>query len=173
MGAPYLAVARLQKPHGLKGEVVAIALTDQPDAVFAPERVLTVLDEMGEGTERAFTIDRARVYHRRWLFKFRGLDTRDDVAGWGGATLGVQTDELAPPAAGQMYEHEVPGAAVTVRGKVIGVARDLVSVAGGTLLVVDIAGQERLIPFRAPVVVALDRAQRRIEIDPPAGLLEL
>ena len=39
----YLAVGRLRKPHGLKGEFAVFPLTDQPQAVFATGRTLVRL----------------------------------------------------------------------------------------------------------------------------------
>ncbi len=47
MEAVYLAVARFRKPHGLKGEALIYPLTDEPDAVFVPGRVLVPVDEEG------------------------------------------------------------------------------------------------------------------------------
>lgn len=65
------------------------------------------------------------------------------------------------------------GAAVTRRGERVGTALGLVPVPGGTLLSVDLGGREALVPFRAPILVRVDRERREIEIDPPPGLLEL
>jgi ribosomal 30S subunit maturation factor RimM len=41
------------------------------------------------------------------------------------------------------------------------------------LLMVDVDGREVLVPFRPPILVAVDRERREISIDPPPGLLEL
>ena len=66
-----------------------------------------------------------------------------------------------------------PGTAVVVSDRVIGVARELLSGPGGDLLAVDVDGRECLVPFRRPIVRRIDRAARRIELDPPPGLLAL
>jgi 16S rRNA processing protein RimM len=49
----------------------------------------------------------------------------------------------------------------------------LIPVPGGSLLAVDVEGREVLLPYRPPILVRVDRERREIEIDPPAGLLEL
>ena len=42
------------------------------------------------------------------------------------------------------------------------------------MLSVDVGGgREALVPFVHPIVVDVDRAARRIVLDPPEGLLEL
>ena len=67
MEGGYLAVARLKKPHGLKGEVVLWALTDEPDEVLAAGRELTPIDEAGVAIGEPVVIERSRPYHRQWL----------------------------------------------------------------------------------------------------------
>lgn len=171
--AGYLAVARFQKPHGLKGELVVFPLTDEPEAVFVPGRELVPVDAAGRAVGAAVVIERARAYHRRWLVKFRDLDDRTALERWDADLLGTAREALAPPAEGEMYFHELPGSRVTAGGRTVGTVTDVARVPGGELLLVDADGRELLIPFRAPIVVRLDRARREIAIDPPPGLLEL
>ncbi len=173
MSGAYLAVARVRKPHGLKGEVFVWSLTDDPAEVFRPGRVLTPLDEEGRSMGAPITIERSRPYHRHWLLKFEGLDDRSAVEAWGQRVVGVAADELAPPGEDELYVHEVPGAAVVVGGERVGTARELLETPAGAMLSVTVGAREVLVPFRRPIVKRVDRAAREIELDPPAGLLEL
>jgi 16S rRNA processing protein RimM len=171
--AGYLAVARFSKPHGLKGEAIVYVLTDRPDDVFVPGRTLRPLDAAGRPAGPGWTIERARAYHRRWLIKFRGLDQRTPLEQLGQVTLGIAAGELPAPAGGGLGVHEIAGAAVLSRGERVGTATSLIPVPGGLLLAVDIQGREVLVPFRPPILVSVDPERREIQIDPPAGLLEL
>jgi len=173
MEAAYLAVARFRKPHGLKGEALCWVLTDDPERVFAAGQQLTPLDAEGRKAGEPLEIEQGRRYHRSWLLKFRGIADRSELERWDQRVLGVPEDELRPPGEGEMYEHEVSGATVIVAGEAVGQVTDVLDAAGARLLAVDVGGREVLVPFRKPIVVHLDRATRRIEIDPPAGLLEL
>lgn len=173
MEAAYLAVARFRKPHGLKGEAVCWVLTDEPERVFTVGRLLTPVDENGNRIGEPVEIEQERSYHRSWLLKFRGIADRSELELWDQILLGVPQEELTPPHNEQMYEHEVPGATVVANGEVVGEVSRLLDGAGGQLLVVDVNGREILVPFSKPIVVRIDRAARRIEIDPPEGLLEL
>ncbi len=173
MEAAYLAVARFRKPHGLKGEAVCWVLTDEPERVFTVGRLLTPVDKNGNRVGEPLEIEQERSYHRSWLLKFRGIADRSELELWEQILLGVPREELTPPHNEQMYEHEVPGATVVANGEVVGEVSRLLDGAGGQLLVVDVNGREILVPFSKPIVVRIDRAARRIEIDPPAGLLEL
>ncbi len=172
-GGAYLAVARVRKPHGLKGDLVVWVLTDDPETVFSPGRQLMPVDEQGQPIDDPVTIERSRQYHRQWLLKFEGAHDRATLDTWRERLYGVEASELTPPAEGEMYEHEVPGADVVVDGAIVGKAIDLVRVPAGTLLEVEIEGRTLLVPFKRPFVKRVDRTKRIIELDPPDGLLEL
>jgi 16S rRNA processing protein RimM len=170
----YLAVARLKKPHGLKGEAVLWALTDEPDEVLAAGRALTPIDEAGTAIGEPVVIERSRPYHRQWLVKFDGVEDRSVLEGWSQRTFGVRQTELRQPEPNELYLHEVPGTRVVVGGAEVGIARELMEIpGGGRLLVLEVDGEERLVPFQKPIVKRIDRDQRVIELDPPDGLLEL
>ena len=173
MEAPYLAVARFRKPHGLKGDALVWVLTDVPEEVLVAGKILTPVDEAGRPTSEPLEIERGRRYHRGWLLKFRDIADRGALEDWDQVLLGVPESELAALGEDEMYEHEVPGASVVAGGEVIGEAKGLLQVPGGTLLSVDVGGKEVLVPFREPILVRVCRAERRIDIDPPAGLLDV
>jgi 16S rRNA processing protein RimM len=173
MEAAYLAVARFRKPHGLKGEALCWVLTDEPERVFAAGRRLTPLDSGGLKAGEPLEIERGRRYHGGWLLKFREIDDRGELERWDQVALGVPQGELTPPGKDQIYEHEVPGAIVLVDGREVGTVTGVLDAAGAKLLAIDVNGREVLVPFRQPIIVRIDRVARRIEIDPPPGLLEL
>jgi len=170
----YLGVALFNKPHGLKGEALIYALTSEPDAVFVPGRALVKLDQQGEPSGKPLMIERARRYHREWLVKFQGIEERTPLDSWvRQGVLGVLASELTPPGEGQLYHHEIPGTPVVVRDQVVGTAKEVLSSPGGELLAIQVGERELLIPFRKPIVKRIDREARRIELDPPEGLLDL
>ena len=170
----YLAVARLKKPHGLKGEVIVWSLTDDPEEALAVGRELRPIDEGGTPVGDPLLIERSRPYHRGWLLKFEGVADRTTLEGWRLRLFGMRAEALRPPGDGELYVHEVPGAMIVVGGTEVGVARDVVEMpGGGRLLSVEVGGREVLVPFRKPIVTRIDRDARLIELDPPDGLLEL
>lgn len=173
MEAAYLAVARFRKPHGLKGEALVVPLTDEPDEVFTPGRVLVPVDDAGHPTGDDLVIARARPFQRRWLLAFQGITDRGVLEAWPQLLLGARRAELRAPEGDEIYHHEIPGCAVVEDGKEIAVARELVGVPGGQLLVAERDGREILIPFREAVIRRIDRAARRIEVELPPGLLEV
>lgn len=173
MEAAYLGVARFRKPHGLKGDAVVWVLTDEPEKVLVAGRILMPVDENGNPVGDPLEIERARPYHRTWLIKFKEVDDRGVLEQWDQVLLGVPADELSPLGEGEFYEHDVPGASVVVNGEMVGEATGLLDIPGGKLLCVNVNGREVMVPFREPILVGFDRAESKIEIDPPPGLLDL
>jgi len=170
--AAYLAVARFRKAHGLKGDALFWVLTDEPEKVFTVGRKLTPIDDDGNPVGDPLEVERQRSYHRHWLLKFREVAERGTLEEWDQVLLGVPAEELTPPRDDEMYEHEIAGTRVLAAGKEIGTVRSLLDVPGGKILLVDVAGKEVLVPFRKPILVSVSRSERKIEIDPPEGLLE-
>ena len=60
-GRRHLVVARLRKPHGLKGEITVFPLTDAPDEVLATGRSVWVVNLAGEEVAGPFEIERSRI----------------------------------------------------------------------------------------------------------------
>ncbi len=151
-----LQVGRIDRPHGLRGEVVVALTTDRLERV-EPGSTLTTQDG------RSLHIEASRPFQHRFIVHFVGVNSREDAALLHGATL------LAAPIADDevMWAHQLIGAAVfgiddTFYGQVEALeanpASDLLLLEDGSL-----------VPLRFVVSFEDDK----IVIDPPAGLFEL
>ncbi len=169
----HLVVGRLRKPHGLKGEMSLFPITDQPDEVFTPGRSLWVMDLEGQVIAGPYEIERSRGYHREWLVKFRGLQERVDLDPLRGQFLAAPAGELAPPADGEVYLHELEGFAVRKQdGTALGVVTGYYELPSGFTLEVQGPKREFMLPFRKEFVVEVDREQRRMVVELPDGLVD-
>ncbi len=173
-GVRYLAVARLRKPHGLKGDFAIFPLTSDPEAVFAEGRRLVRMGLDGAVLGEPVEIERSRGYHREWLVKFRGVASRDVLDSWRGQFLGAPAESLAPPAEGEVYLHELEGFAVRGQdGTALGLVTSLFELASGLTLQVQGPKREFLLPFKKEFVRRVDREQRLLEVELPEGLVDL
>ncbi|HEV8150327.1 MAG TPA: ribosome maturation factor RimM [Gemmatimonadales bacterium] len=172
--ARHLLVGRLRKPHGLKGDCAVFPLTDEPATVFAPGRELWVQNLAGELVAGPLTVERSRSYHREWLVAFRDHLRIEAVEAWKGQFLCTETAALRPPAAGEVYLHELAGFAVRDgAGQPLGLVTRVVDAPTGLMLEVQGPLREFLLPFRKEFVLELDRAGRKLVVDLPQGLTEL
>lgn len=171
--ARHLVVGRLRKPHGLKGEITVFPLTDDPAAVFAPGRSVSVVDLEGNVVAGPFEIERSRDYHREWLMKVRGVELRGAWEPWRGLFLGAPAESLAPPAGDEVYLHELAGFAVRREdGTPLGLVSDVYEMPAGLMIEVQGPKREFLLPYRREFIVGVDRGERRLVVTLPAGLID-
>lgn len=169
----YLAVGRLRKPHGLKGEFAIFPLTAEPELVFAPGRRLVRMGLDGAVLGEPIEVERSRGYHREWLVKFRGVEARDDTDNWRGQFLGAPAEELTPPAEGEVYLHELEGFAVRGEdGTAYGLVSGLIELPAGVALEVQGPRREFLLPFIKQFVREVRRDDRVLVVVLPEGLLD-
>lgn len=169
-----MVVARLRKPHGLKGEFAVFPLTDAPATVFAPGKSLWRIALDGAVVGAPVEVERSRPFHREWLVKFRDVESRDALDQWRGQFLGVNADELHPPAEGEVYLHELEGFAVRREdGSAIGLVTSLYELPAGLTLEVQGPKREFLLPFKKEFVREVRRAERVLVVALPEGLLDL
>lgn len=172
-GARFLAVGRLRKPHGLKGEFAVFPLTDSAAEVFAPGRTLVRLALSGEVQGEPVEIERSRPFHREWLLKFRGAETREELESWRGQFLGAPADALKPPAEDEVYLHELEGFGVRQEdGTALGLVTGVFELPSGLTLEVQGPKREFLLPFRKEFVIQVVREQRQLVVRLPEGLLD-
>ncbi len=62
---------------------------------------------------------------------------------------------------------------MTLKGREVGRIKDLITVSGSDLLVVESGEREILIPLIGTICREFDLQNRRVVIDPPEGLLDL
>ncbi|GAA2068186.1 ribosome maturation factor RimM [Williamsia deligens] len=170
-----LAVGRIVKSHGVRGEVVVDVRTDDPDARFAPDSVLR--GRARGGGEQTLTVVGARTHGERLLVRFDGVDGREAADALRGVVLVVDSDSVSSgDDPDEFYDHELIGVAVrTVGGDPVGTVADILHLPGGDTLVVTVtdgdATREVLVPFVAEIVPTVGTDV--VEIDPPDGLFDL
>ncbi len=170
----YLAVGRLRKPHGLKGEFAVFPLTADAPSVYAPGRSLVRLGLDGGVVGSALVIERSRPFHRDWLLKFRGVEARSDLEQWRGQFLAAAATDLKAPAAGEVYVHELEGFSVReADGTALGLVTASYDLPAGLTLEVQGPKREFLLPFKKEFVREVRREDRVLVVALPDGMLEL
>jgi 16S rRNA processing protein RimM len=170
-------VGHVNKPHGTRGEVFVWPLTDHPEGAFAAGTVLFLAgsDERRPDPGRTpLRIATVRAFRRGFLVGFEGVVGRSEAETLRGRYLLRPFDEVPPAGEGELFYHEILGMTVETRdGEVVGEVAEVYELRPADLLEVRGARRTTLVPFTSRVVVSVDRAGRRLIIDPPPGLLDL
>lgn len=172
----HLIVGTVQKPHGIKGELFVRLETDRPDAVFAAGRALVLGDAQGQPSGGVLTIERARAFKGGMLVKTAEHGHRTpEMDGLRGRTLLIPRDQAAPPAEDEVFYHDLLGMRVVTQAEgEIGTIGEVYDAPAGPMLSVRRErGGELLIPFVREMIRRVDTAEKVLELDVPAGLLEL
>jgi 16S rRNA processing protein RimM len=173
---PFLIVGTVQKPHGIKGELFVRLETDRPGEVFAPGRVLRLGDGAGRPAEEALTVERARAFKGGMLVKVAEHGGRDEaLEALRGRTLLIPREEAAAPAEDEVFYHQLLGMrVVTAAEGEVGTVREVYDAPSGPLLSVEREGRkELLVPFVRETIRRVDPVEKVLELDLPAGLVEL
>lgn len=151
-----LEVGRVDRPHGVRGEVVVTLITDRHERM-SPGSTLTLPGG------RVLVVASARPFRHRFIVRFEGVHTREDADALHGSIL------MAPPLDDPevLWVHDLVGAEVVgLDGTRYGTVEALEANPASDLLALD---DGSLVPLC--FVVSFEEA--RVVIDPPAGLFEL
>ena len=178
MSAEFYLVGRVRRAHGIRGELVVESLTDEPDAVFAAGRRVFAGTVSGDRAKdgRELHITAASPFKGGFIVHFSEIADRTVADTWRDRFLLLPADELTPLGDDEVYVHELRGMRVELEsGEPVGNVVEIYELPQG--LTLDVAreagsgGNTVMIPYDR-VVVSVDREERVIRIDPPAGLLD-
>lgn len=165
-----VTIGKISRVRGVKGEVVVVPLTDDPQRFLKLEEVTVTGDE----NSQQFFVERAREFKGKVLLKLRQVDSPEEARKLVGAFLEIERDQLVRLSEGSYFIFDIIGLeVVTTKGERIGAVKDVVSLPANDLYIVE--GDEKLyhIPATKEVVERIDLKQKKIIIEPIEGLLDL
>jgi 16S rRNA processing protein RimM len=167
-----VAIARIARPQGIRGEVIADLLTDFPER-FA--QLNEVHMARPDGALERRKLESSRLHGGRVVLKLAGCDTRNEAESLRDARVLVTRAQLVKLPADTYYDFDLRDCVVsTTTGQPVGKVVEVQKYGAAPLLVVKSdEGKEMLIPLTNSICPEVDVAQKRIVIDPPEGLLDL
>lgn len=171
-GLELVAVARVAKPRGVRGEVAADILTDFPERFDGLEELIAVTPA---GERRRLAVEGHWFHAGRVVLKFEGYDTPEAAAALAGWELTVPEGEAVKLEEGEFYDWQLTGCrAETVAGEEVGTVSEVLHLGGDApvLVIRDGAGREHLVPFAESICVEVDLERKLIRVDAPEGLIE-
>ncbi len=173
MQAEHIAVGRIKGPHGIKGEVKILSLTDFPSR-FRPGLVLFISPPLGQ--IQRLTIESMKPKAKDLIIKFEDIDTREQAESLRGRSLEVSVDELENLPEGEYWQFQIVGLEVyTTDNLYLGRVSDILQTGANDVYVVESAEPEReqvLIPAIKQVVKRVDLKKGILIIEPMPGLLK-
>jgi 16S rRNA processing protein RimM len=170
----FLAVARIVRPQGRYGEVVAEILTDFPQR-FRDLR--SVFLETPGTAPTGMELERTWQHKGRIVLKFRAIDSIEKASALRGRLVLVPFEDRSPLPLNHYYLWELRGCRVLQerQGETaeVGTVTEVESTGGVDLLHVETPRGEVLIPFAQEICKRIDTQAKTIVINPPEDLLDL
>ena len=165
-----ITIAKLVKPRGLRGEIVADILTDFLERFDNLKRV-AIVHPNGDTTE--IEIEKFWFQKNRIVLKFAGFDSIEAAETLRGSEICVTEAEAVELEDDEFFDWELIDCAVeTVEGTRIGTVREVMRTGGTEILVVAGKSKEYLIPFAETICTEVDIEKKLIRVDAPEGLLD-
>lgn len=177
----YVAIGKVVKAHGIKGEVKFFPYSGWPDdfelyqdVVLARDSALEDAQGFNSHAGKIYAIEKSRVQGKLAVVRLAGVESRNDAETLRGLNILVKKEMLPPLEPDEYYWHDLEGMqVVTDDGREIGKVTSLMATGAHDILVVKDRGREYMVPVQKEFVANIDMDAGLIIIVPPPGLLEL
>lgn len=165
-----VAIAKLAKTRGLRGEIVGDVLTDFPERFDDLKRVFVVRPD---GAKSELEIEKFWFQKNRIVFKFAGYDSIEASEALRNCEICVAETEAVELEADEFFDWQLQDCAVeTIEGVKLGSVKEVLRTGGTEILVVAGETKEYLIPFAEKICTEVDVENKLIKVDAPEGLLD-
>ena len=167
----FIAIARIARTRGNRGEVLADLYTDFPDRFDALEEVWL---ESEQGRRQRMAVEESWEHKGRRVLKFAGVDSISSAEDYVGNWIVIPADQAALLPEGTYYDHDLVGCTIQdVHGNRLGVVQGVHRIAGNNLLAVSNGKNEYLIPAVESICKQISIQEKQITVDLPEGLMDL
>ena len=165
----YLAIGRVIRAHGVKGEISIRVLTDFPERFETTEWVY--LGNEFEAT--AYRVEKHRWHKKNILLTLAGITDRNQAGQLKGQLVQVPIEEAMPLPEGSYYLYQLMGLQViTTAGNNLGSVTDIIETGANDVYVIKKDGQgEILLPAIPDVVKSIDIEQGQMIVELIDGLI--
>jgi len=164
----YIAIGRILKPQGTRGEVKILPLTDFPERFATMEKILLDLD----GRFETRSVEKVSSLGRFIVMKLSGIDDMNAALLLKNALLKVTRQELVPLPDGEYYVFDLVGLNVhTTAGRHLGQIKDVLQTGANDVYIVEgVTPRQLLIPALKQVVLSIDLETGKMVVELPEGL---
>lgn len=167
----HIAIARILRTRGNRGEVLAELHTDFPTRFSLLKRVWL---EFPDGNLRSFEIEHCWTHNGRQVLKFAKIDSISEAEALVGTWVEIEADQAVPIPNGTYWDYDLIGCTVRDKdGTSLGLVREVMHIAGNAQLVVQAERGEFFVPVVAAICKEVSISRKEIVVDLPEGLLDL
>jgi 16S rRNA processing protein RimM len=161
----FLAVGRVLRPHGVRGELLLATLTDYPEHLS--EQSVVYLGE----PPQAHPLAGVRIHRSQLIIRLADCHDRAGADAYRDQIVQIEAQSAAPLPPGLYYHHQLIGLAVyTEAGEHLGELSEVLETGANDVYVVKGPQEELLLPVIAEVIRSVDLEARRLTVRLLEGL---
>lgn len=168
----FLVVGRVSRPHGVRGELRVVLLTDYPGRLGQHAYFYLASPDSPEMVRR-YQVEKLRHHKKVLLLKLGGCDDRNGAEELRGQLVQIPTEEAVPLEEGEYYDFQLIGVKVEAEsGESLGQVVEVLKTGANDVYIVRGSWGEVLLPAVKDVVLKLDIEARQMVVNLLPGLLE-
>lgn len=165
-------MARLTKPHGLKGGLRLEMYTDRPELRFVPGAQFSLqVPKDSPWFEQTITLSQMRTQNGQSVAFFHEVPDRTAAESIARAILWIDESVVRPDEEEDAwFDRDLVGLSVVRDGRTLGTVREVQHFPAQDLLAVATGQGTVLVPLVKAIVPRVDLAAGIVEVTPPEGL---
>ncbi len=169
----FFVVGRIQRPHGVRGEIKVSIDTHYPEWVAELDVLYIGTDQFDEDSATEYPLESVRRHGEQLLLKLDGIDDRNVADLLRGKLVLMRIDQSEPLDEDEFYLYEIIGMAVYTDDKeYLGDVMEIMETGANDVFILQGGARGTvLIPDIDEVVHTIDPDTRQITITPLPGLL--
>lgn len=153
-----IIIGKIGAPHGVRGDVRIIPLTDFPNRFDCLKKVFLSEDV-------SFEIERVKYNNQFVIVKFKGINNREDIEPLKGKLIKVLRTDVPPLADGEYYSFDIIGLEVyTQADEYLGKITEILKTGSNDVYVVQNEKEQHLIPALKKVVTSIDITAGKMQV---------
>jgi len=165
MSTEFMAVGRVLRPHGVRGELLLASLTDFPERLGEHKVVY-----LGEPPQ-PHPLAGVRIRQGQLILRLADCTSREAADAYRDQLVQIEAETAAPLPPGLYYHHQLLGLAVYADdGEHLGELVEILETGANDVYVVRGAQGELLLPVIADVIRGVDLEARRLTVHLIDGL---
>ena len=167
-----LAIGRVARAHGLKGELRVELFFDGSDSLEAVDELWLSQKAETPETAKSHVIEWARAVPKAYLVKLEGVSERDGAEALKGLTVWVERAALPEPDESEYYLVDLIGATVTGPEGVVGTVVEIATHPSVDSMVIETPEGKRVEQPLVPAFLArVSVAEKLVELSTLDGLI--
>ena len=157
----YLKIGIITRPHGLKGEIKVLPLTDDPERFNKLTKVY-LLNNDKYHLENITSVKKANDFI---IAKFENYNNREDVEKLRNTYLFIDKKEGVPLEEGEYYTQDLVDCNFYYNNKLLGNVIDVINEGSCDIFIIKYLGNEIFYPFLSEYINNIDIKNKRININ--------